>query len=683
VILLIRLAGVGGGTFSPPASAQGHGYSQRVRELLDYGYAATQAQQWNLAIRYYGDAQKELPHDPAILLSLGLANAKAGKPLASILWFRASLAAGQSPADIPKIEEKIKLQEIVARAAMQAFIDEAVKAGFPSNSNDISFLAFDLRKSGDIQGALEVMKLTPNPSPSNPKDVRNFVDDYEAIAEAALEDGDETRAESALQSSETEVEKISDQRKKVSKLMSIASMYEALAKAALKDGDKTRAESVLRRAETQAEKINDQGKKARMLVSIASLWQEAGKTEQSAPILLAASNAEAQDYDLMLSIAKVELRAQHQKAAQAALKAYVSGCVESGKDYEVIGAIREQAKAGDFSGAQQTIKALKDSLQIMEALQIIAAEELRHGDAELARLTINEYEKTAMGKPDPRDLIEFAKLEIQGHDLVSARRHLALALAAAKSYGADDFARIYVDSTLEISTLYEAMGNRTEARATLNELLTDGEKNLSTHLKSFVDKQQLSNEEFIQLLEMTSETESKLGETSGARRMIDVMKALSAPSYEMHPGPLTGAIARALAELAKAQALSENISIARQLLTEMRDCDVQFATSVDLAKLETERGRSSIARSILSESETSDWLDWLDSPTSDCNRLALRLKIQPAFDPREYRNQIAVERPAKFSEALIKGVAEISSVLGYIRQTELKWSKAKASFPGR
>src|SRR2546429_198823 len=76
VILLIRLAGVGGGTFSPPASAQGHGYSQRVRELLDYGYTATQAQQWKLAIGYYGDAQKELPHDPAILLSLGLANAK-------------------------------------------------------------------------------------------------------------------------------------------------------------------------------------------------------------------------------------------------------------------------------------------------------------------------------------------------------------------------------------------------------------------------------------------------------------------------------------------------------------------------------------------------------------------------------------------------------------------------------
>src|ERR1700740_2314173 len=73
-------------TFNTFAWAQGQKYSKRVQGLVDLGYSAAQRQNWDLAIRYYSDAQKKLPHDPEILFNLGLGHEKAGKPLASILW---------------------------------------------------------------------------------------------------------------------------------------------------------------------------------------------------------------------------------------------------------------------------------------------------------------------------------------------------------------------------------------------------------------------------------------------------------------------------------------------------------------------------------------------------------------------------------------------------------------------
>jgi hypothetical protein len=178
------------GVLNADARAESPQYSKRVHNLVESADDATRVQNWDLAIQKYGDAQKELPRDPAILLDLGLANAKKGRPLASIIWFRAALVAGQHSDLIPKIEKSIRLQEIVAQSAMQEFLNEARKEGFPSNASElerIGILEWDLRRAGDIEGALELLKLRPDHKK------------YEAVARAALEEGDQVRAEAALE----------------------------------------------------------------------------------------------------------------------------------------------------------------------------------------------------------------------------------------------------------------------------------------------------------------------------------------------------------------------------------------------------------------------------------------------------------------------------------------------------
>jgi hypothetical protein len=686
-------------------------HTKRVQELLDLAYSATRHQDWVLAIRYYGDAQKEVPNDPTLLFNLGTAYAKAEKPIASLIWFRASQATGKSPVPDEVIEEKIRDQRIIAQSAMQAFIAEAIKAGFPATCYEKygsgPGLVFGLREAGDLEGALEVLELLTSHPPTSQacfeeaqardakasktqtfvtihpgaapvierhsrlakqrpaptkeetadKDATKAADEYLEVARAALKEGDNFRANKALSRADFLADGIQEKKARVAEKLAIADL-------ALETGDKHRAISLVAAQ-------NYAGTGVRLQLHAAELALGANDRDHAIALLHDSLSNTGDDLIPYDDVAKTALDANDTDFAQDAIRKAVAAATESRSDYRILDAIGLQLRAGMFGEAHQTMTSLKDNSRC-EALALIAKEELKHRPGDQANRAITEYEQER-NCHSPEVEVEFAKLAARNGDINSAKTYLKLGLAILDTR--KDHFYFTVPWILTIAESYQTIGDATAARAALGRIPEP-----ETLFKSLS-----SEREDISLLETITETQSQLGDLSGARRTIDFMKARRDPDLT-DPRRLPASIGRAMGALAKAAARKGDISLARGLLDEMPDCQVQEATAMDVAKIEMGQGRRGNARSVLAGAETSAWLDMLEAPVRTCDVLmgmARTHEVATAFSPTQYfKEQISKEEPTKFPQALIQGADKIAEYLRWIHKEELKWRRIKADLSG-
>jgi hypothetical protein len=671
-------------------SSHAQAHTKRVQELLDFAYSATRVQDWDLAIRYYGDAQKEVPNDPTILFNLGSAYAKAEKPMASLIWFRASQATGKSPVADEVIEGKIRDQKILAQSAMQAFIAEAIKAGFPATCYDKYGsglgLVFSLREAGDLEGALQLLDVLtarsatsldcsqqkedtkPTSTRRLPKhgghssqepkeEAKVAADEYLEAAKAALKEEDNFRANKALSRAEFLADGIQDKKARVAEKLHIADL-------ALKTGDRHHVISLLVAQ-------NYAGTGIRIQLHAAELALRADDRDRAIALLHDSPSNTGDDPIPYDDVAKTALDANDTDFAQDAIRKAVAAATESQSDYRILDAIGLQLTAGMFDEAHQTMTSLKDTSRC-KALALIAKEKLRHLPGDQANRAISEYEQEN-NCHSPEVEVEFAKLEARNGDINSTKQHLKLGLAMLDEWK-DDF-YFTVPWTLTIAESYQTIGDSTAARAALERMPEPGT----------LFKLLSSEREVLSLLEATAETQSQLGDLSGARRAIDLMKTRQDPNRWGDTNQLRASTARAMGALAKAAARKGDISLARSLLDEMRDCQVQETTAMEVAKIEMEQGRRVNARSVLARAETSAWLEMLDAPVPTCALLMLRSNDDraTAFSPAQYyKEQISKEKPTRFSQALIEGAHKIAGYLRWIHKEELKWRKIKADLSG-
>ena len=127
-----------------------------AREAFERGLAAAEQQQWGLAVRYFGEAQKAAPTTPGILFNLGLAHGKAGQELPAIAWLQAYLARTGQPVNADAVRKEILRLEIapegkIARVMQQALAANAAAAAAAGKSSP---KASELATIGDVDAAI-------------------------------------------------------------------------------------------------------------------------------------------------------------------------------------------------------------------------------------------------------------------------------------------------------------------------------------------------------------------------------------------------------------------------------------------------------------------------------------------------------------------------------------------------
>lgn len=109
-------------------SLAAEGVPAPAQEAFERGLAAAEQQQWGLAVRYFGEAQKAAETTPGILFNLGLAHGKASQELPAIAWLQAYLARTGQPANADAVRKEILRLEIAAEAKIARVMQQALAA---------------------------------------------------------------------------------------------------------------------------------------------------------------------------------------------------------------------------------------------------------------------------------------------------------------------------------------------------------------------------------------------------------------------------------------------------------------------------------------------------------------------------------------------------------------------------
>lgn len=130
---------------------------------FERGLAAVQQQDWNLAVRYFTQAQKSIGrYDsqkfPSLLFNLGLAHAKAGHDLAAMAWLMAYLAAAPEAPNAAQVRTLIVQLDVAVESKVRKILNEAatVARQIPAFGPSIPLgrVARAQARVGDINGAL-------------------------------------------------------------------------------------------------------------------------------------------------------------------------------------------------------------------------------------------------------------------------------------------------------------------------------------------------------------------------------------------------------------------------------------------------------------------------------------------------------------------------------------------------
>jgi hypothetical protein len=136
----------------PGAAAQDRNLLPEAQAAFDRGLAAVDQQQWGIAARHFGGAQRLGGSDPRILLNLGLAHAKANQELHGILWLNAYLDAAPDAANAKAVREEIGRLKQQLRVKIDKILSAARSAAdkLPNNNyqRDGAMSRIDSAKNG-------------------------------------------------------------------------------------------------------------------------------------------------------------------------------------------------------------------------------------------------------------------------------------------------------------------------------------------------------------------------------------------------------------------------------------------------------------------------------------------------------------------------------------------------------
>jgi len=107
-----------------PATAQSTSLSPQAQNAFDHGLAAAQQQDWQLAVRYFLDAQQADPDASQIWFILGLASAKLpGHEFRAIAWFKAYLLANPNANNATAVQAQITQLEVAFEVRLTKIVD--------------------------------------------------------------------------------------------------------------------------------------------------------------------------------------------------------------------------------------------------------------------------------------------------------------------------------------------------------------------------------------------------------------------------------------------------------------------------------------------------------------------------------------------------------------------------------
>lgn len=140
------------------------------REALTKGYAAAKQQHWDLAIRYFHEAQKAVPTSPQALFNLALAYDKAGgREVSAITWYLAYTASYPKAPNLDPVRKRIAELEMAVEANARKLLNVAEKAretvyGNPKGLNrsvDLCLAFAQVRLGEKTKAQLTLEKIAP------------------------------------------------------------------------------------------------------------------------------------------------------------------------------------------------------------------------------------------------------------------------------------------------------------------------------------------------------------------------------------------------------------------------------------------------------------------------------------------------------------------------------------------
>ncbi|MGQ0686131.1 tetratricopeptide repeat protein [Bradyrhizobium sp.] len=235
--------------------------SETVREALEKGNAAVQQRQWTQANQHFKIATESDSSAPEVMIAVArFSDAKGGRDLPAIAWYRAYLAAQPHASARDQILARIDLLEKRLANSARAAIERALSTSSSLSSNDrpgwLANIAVAQAKSQDFQGALSTassLRAIMNPYSEDP---------YGQVANALAQIGDLGAADEVMRRVEQSKRSAAYRQltytvayaKKIKEALNYASQtsgsdrisaYSSVAKAQSETGDQSGARSSL------------------------------------------------------------------------------------------------------------------------------------------------------------------------------------------------------------------------------------------------------------------------------------------------------------------------------------------------------------------------------------------------------------------------------------------------------
>jgi hypothetical protein len=127
---------------------------------FERGLAAVDQKEWDLAARYFAEAQRAAKTHPMILFNLGLAHARAAHELLGRYWLRAYLYAAPHAPNAEAVRQELVKLEVAIQAKLAAIIGQALIAAskiekeFDRNTAHRDACSTQAM-AGDIEGAIK------------------------------------------------------------------------------------------------------------------------------------------------------------------------------------------------------------------------------------------------------------------------------------------------------------------------------------------------------------------------------------------------------------------------------------------------------------------------------------------------------------------------------------------------
>ena len=429
--------------------------SPKAQTALDNGLVAAREQQWDVAIRYFSEAQEEAPYDPRTLFNIALAESKVpGRELRSIAWFKAYLAASPDASTQQAVKEQVRALEIRVQSTMAKLSQQAKQAalqiqggtkgvgsdeGYPYPSGQkyaLFWVALAQADFGDFAGAKQTVSLIADQYTPCKGSVDAIVTcdlqgkalrkvawgqyflsgDLEGAKQTASTIADERQKDGALTDiAEWQRVPVSDRRlgEPAFDIVSMdtsnvrqkwretmAAIASAEAKAGHLEAVRQIVDVIFTGISSEPDAYTYEASQALGMVAEAeaAAGDVAGAKETIDHATEVASSAGDYRCSAFENLARVQLKLGDITGAKEAFgraKGAGLSCLED--------VAEDQARAAQIADARETVSHISDPQGRCRALLAIAGAQFKAGDVAAARETIREAQEVASGISSPKD----------------------------------------------------------------------------------------------------------------------------------------------------------------------------------------------------------------------------------------------------------------------------------------